>query len=265
MLTAIPKGGSPAPNLRVVTCVHVNRPWHLKGQEWAKIYLPPNHRILRRMKSRRSTRRPYPGAGNQIRNSMPVMRRVSLVPPRVMSASSGGQDLVVRRVFQQAISTGAAATQGYFINFNPVTNLPSFAADFAAFEQYKLLGAQVKYVPLFQPPIFANAAPVAGVPVWFAFDPIDNTVPTTVAQMQQYGTNYVVEPFKRATFRIRPTVLRSDSAGNDAVEASSVWMNIASAPVMYGLKILVDNFGTANATAVGFLEVTLLIALRGVF
>jgi hypothetical protein len=166
------------------------------------------------------------------------------------------------RKFTNVFTLGAAAATGLFIDFHP-SQCSNWTTDYSnAFGEYRVTHAQVRWIPAYADFSFSNNAAIQIQPMYVWGDPIDNGTPSVISDALQRDNVAVMNALRPWTKTVRPSLLQDTSVGNDIVPASRVWLTIGSAPVMYGLKIFMDNCGNANATVMGQFLVTVYYQLR---
>ncbi len=172
--------------------------------------------------------------------------------PRGMSIPTfGNRPLYFRRNSVTALTSAATGASGWFFSGCPSSSA-SFDTDFGGlFNAYLAVKTHYHFIPALNTNELVSGDTLFLTPLYTVNDPVDTTVPTTEAEMLQYGSlkvHSLTNEFRRT---IMPSVALSLNSGNAFPGSRAFWVSIGSDPQMNGLKMLLPDMGQAAATPIG--------------
>ncbi len=163
----------------------------------------------------------------------------------------GNRPATIRRSQVTIVASQATGNSGFFFTANPSSS-PNFDAEFGVlFSVYKAIRTTFQWVPCNNTNELVSGDTVFATPVYTVVDPAVTSVPTTEADMLQYGSFRATpmwQPWRRT---IRPSIAMSLNSGNAFPPASNFWVSIGSDPQMNGLRMYVPDMGQSAATPLG--------------
>lgn len=175
-----------------------------------------------------------------------------------------------------SISAGGVPAPAAVANvfaFNLVPNVAEFTA---LYDQYKITGAKVVLTPALSEginsPLFGTTSTLGFSPVNSIIDYDDSSVPTSEAELLEYGSHKQTAPFKKHVRYLKPKVLQQIylSALSTAYRPiSDQWLSTSSSSAVphYGLKYWISAPNAPAGTAAQMtykLYITLYFACKNV-
>jgi hypothetical protein len=159
-----------------------------------------------------------------------------------------------------ATATGAGGALAFTLNS------VATSSDFTSlFDQYRMVNAVVKFVPLAAP--LGQSTSSTNFPVIYtAIDPDDSTTPASQADLEQYETLQVVpngQPFQRSLTPKAALAAYSGVFTSFAQAPQRMWMDCSSDSIQfYGLKWFVPSITTAGTFNLYAIEIALTMEFR---
>jgi len=178
-------------------------------------------------------------------------------------AIPGNRALTVRRSQVTICSTGASGGTGFFFTANPSSS-PNFDAEFGPlFSIFKAMRTTFRWYPGSNTNEITSGDLVQASPVYTVVDPAITTVPTTEADLMQYGSLKVTPMWRAWARTIRPSLAIALNSGNSYPPASNFWVSIGSDPQMNGLRMFVPDLGQTAVTYLGRMITTFEFQVNG--
>ncbi len=175
----------------------------------------------------------------------------------------GNRPAVVRRSQVTIVTSQATGSSGFFFTANPSSS-PNFDAEFGVlFSVYKAVRTTFHWIPCNNTNELVSGDLVFATPVYTVVDPAVTSVPTTEADMLQYGSFKATAMWQSWKRTIRPSIAMSLNSGNAFPPASNFWVSIGSDPQMNGLRMLVPDMGQSATTPLGRMITTFEFLVNG--
>lgn len=133
-----------------------------------------------------------------------------------------------------------------------VSSISQWSSYSTLFEQYKVKSVSVTFIPHVQVPtnITLGSTQPLNSTTYLAFDPNDNTTPSSTATMLSYKTLKLKQTLKYWKIKFYPQVFKNfDDTAYGTQSSKKDWVDIGnSALVLHGLKIYMADTGYRHAS-----------------